>query len=95
MVDNTPPPEFRGQLKWKEKVIQSLKITPSQAETGRPIMLVGRRWADVAKDKSQAREGVLHRSPTDVSDFQARILLVLDVKVKMKALEECNCGLVH
>ena len=95
MVDNTPPAKFREYpgTKWKEEVVKVLEIKPSQAKAGQPIMLVGHRWADVAKDTQDSRDGVLHRSPTNVLKSQARILLVLDVK--MEGCNECDCGLVH
>ena len=95
MADNTPPEKFRKYpgLRWKEEIVKSLGIKPSQAGPGQPVLLVGRRWADGAKEKHRSREGVLHRSPSNVSNSQARILLVLDVK--MEGCNECNCGIVH
>ena len=95
MVDTTPPAKFREYTgrKWKEEVVKTLGIEPSRAIAGQPLILVGHRWADAAKDKHNFRQGVLHRSPTNVPASQARILLVLDVK--MEGCNECDCGLVH
>ena len=95
MVDNARPRDFEGLSTslWKEAVINSLSIAPSQTRTGQAALLPGRRWSEVAKSEYLQREVVLHRSPTDVEKSQGRVLLVLDVMTKSRL--GCSEGCCH
>jgi len=98
IVTNTPPKkEMGGSLGWKEELVKSLDIVPSQAPTGKAALLIGRRWLEVAKQEYLPRECVLHRSPKGVGKTQGRVVLVLDVDFRPRVNErlgsnECTKG---
>ncbi|KAL3919252.1 MAG: hypothetical protein SGARI_007255 [Bacillariaceae sp.] len=87
--------DFNERLHWKETLVEHQAkdadgIQPSHAATGQAVFFTGGTWANFAGDDQRA--GVVHRSPHNVNEKQARVFLALDVVLGGNSHDDgCDC----
>ena len=67
---------------WKERLMEQSGVEAQQANTGSLFLMVGNAWSNGGRHPP--RQPVLHKSPHDVAEDQARVILTLDVSVKSR-----------